>query len=80
MMQILIFSVYSFSKTVSSKNHGQVNLDKKGFHNALIFSFTATPSANTPAIHLGDLFFLQNQSYVRVLLQSYGRLLVFLTG
>ena len=43
-----------FSETVSPKTHVQIFLDKKCYHRALIFSFTATPPYITTATHIGE--------------------------
>ena len=43
-----------FSETVSPKTHVQIFLDKKCYHRALIFSFTATPPYITTATHIWE--------------------------
>ena len=36
---------------LSPKNHGQVIFDKKGYHDAVLVSFTETPPNITTTIH-----------------------------
>ena len=50
-----------FSKTVLPKNHGQVFMDRKGYQDALIVSFTANTPAITTATHTGEEYILHNQ-------------------
>ena len=49
--QCLSNAKYLFSETLSPKNHGQVSFDKKGYHDAVLVSFTATPPNITTTIH-----------------------------
>ena len=41
-------------ETSSPKKHGQVSFDKKGYQDAVLFSFTATPPTITTVIHTGE--------------------------
>ena len=41
------------SETLSPKGHGKVSFDKKGYHYAVIVSFTETPPVIAKATHIG---------------------------
>ena len=47
-------AIFLFSETLPPKHHGQVSFDKKGYQDAVLVSFTATPPNITTAINNGE--------------------------
>ena len=68
-----------FSETVSPKNNDQVCMDRKGYQDAFLVSFTKTPLSIVTYNQTGEKYLHCNQIHGSVLSQSFVRHLVFHT-